>query len=81
MTLYFRKKLTLDDILHRRKYVLLLVEILGLDIPDNADGNNFRKMFEKYKVSESCVSNYSFEEELRKGLNRYLVREKEVLDE
>lgn len=76
----FRKKLTLDDILYRRSCVLLLVETFGLDIPDDAEGNDFRRLFERYKIDESCASNYYFAEELRKGLNRYMQREIEVLD-
>lgn len=67
------KRITLDDVLHNRSRVLELVDTFGMDIPEDVDGKEFKKLFDKWRSRDSYVTNYYFAEELCKGLNRYLL--------
>lgn len=73
------KRLSLFDILHNKIGILHLVKTFGMDIPEDADGKEFRKIFDKWVAREGFETNYYFAEELRKGLNKYLCKTQKVI--
>lgn len=68
------KRITLFDILHNKTGILNLVDTFGMDIPEDVDGKEFKKIFDKWVTREDYTTNYYFTEELRKGLNKYLLK-------
>lgn len=65
-------RITIDDILRNKRGILKLVDKFGMDIPNDIEGREFRKLFDKWKSGGGYETNYYFAEELRKGLNMYL---------
>ena len=68
------KRITLFDILYNKNGILNLVDTFGMDIPEDVDGKEFKKIFDKWATREGYTTNYYFAEELRKGLNKYLLK-------
>ena len=74
------KRITLDDILNRKRWIIELVDKFGMDIPDDIDGHDFKKVWDRW-VDKGGESNYYFAEELRKGLNKYLIEKNKEVNE
>lgn len=73
------KRITFFNILHNKTGILNLVDTFGMDIPENVDGKEFKKIFDKWATREGYTTNYYFTEELRKGLNKYLLKTQKAL--
>jgi len=65
-------RITIDNILRNKRGILKLVDKFGLDIPNDIEGREFRKIFDKWRSRDGYETNYYFAEELMRGLNRYL---------
>lgn len=74
------KKITLDDILNRKRWILELVDTFGMEIPEDIDGHDFKKVWDRW-VDRGGESNYYFAEVLRKGLNKYLIEKNKEVNE
>ena len=75
------KSITLDDVLHHRRWILELVDKFGMDIPDDIDGREFKEYWEQYCEHPHYTTNYYFAEAIRKGLNKYLIKKDEKVNE
>lgn len=67
------KRITIEDIRFSKQWILQLVDEFGMDIPDDLEGREFRKMFDQWRGRSGDETNFHFADELRKGLNKYLI--------
>jgi hypothetical protein len=74
------KRITLKDILYHKQWILELVDTFGMEIPEDIDGHEFKKIWDRW-VDRGGESNYYFAEELRKGLNKYLIDNNKEVNE
>lgn len=67
------KRITIEDIRFSKHWILQLVDKFGMDIPDDLEGREFRKMFDQWRGRSGDETNFYFADELRKCLNKYLI--------